>query len=107
MPHIHVQACMRALAPARRPYRLFIKQVSSAIPIGSHLSSGSRAEDVAAAFTALLDQHVEGVNDFYMERIEEGVIILHALQQHGDKIVSALPPLSDARYPPSARDHQT
>ena len=27
------------------------------------------------------------VNDFYMDRIEEGVIILHALQQHAEQLV--------------------
>lgn len=41
---------------------------------------------MATAFTTLLDGHVEVVNNFYMERIEEGVIILHALHQHADKI---------------------
>jgi len=48
----------------------------------------SRPEDVAAAFTELLDRHVDTVNNFYMERIEEGVIILHALQQHCDMIMT-------------------
>ena len=50
------------------------------------LLSGANQEEVAVAFTSLLDTHVETVNSFYMERIEEGVIILHALHQHGEQI---------------------
>ena len=50
--------------------------------------SGAQPEEVSNAFTALLDQHVETVNNFYMERIEEGVIVLHALQQHAEQIRS-------------------
>jgi len=50
--------------------------------------SGSRSEDVTAAFTALLDQHVAIANDFYMDRIEEGVIILHALHQHVERLLA-------------------
>ena len=59
-----------------------------------HLA-GRTPEEVAEAFTQLLDTHVERVNDFYQERIEEGVIILHALHQHCERIVRALfpPPL--------------
>ena len=75
--------------------------------------AGARPEDVAAAFTALLDGHVEVVDNFYNERIEEGVIILHALHQHGEKIVRAarappprlgrLPSTASTRDPPSRR----
>ena len=54
--------------------------------------AGRTPEEVAEAFTQLLDTHVERVNDFYQERIEEGVIILHALHQHCERIVRALFP---------------
>lgn len=50
--------------------------------------AGANEEEVAVAFTSLLDNHVETVNSFYMERIEEGVIILHALHQHGEQILA-------------------
>jgi len=59
------------------------KALKQAIKQGTH-----RAEDAAREFTLLLDQHVEVVNNFYMERIEEGVIILHALHHHGEKVRS-------------------
>jgi len=47
---------------------------------------GASQEQVIEAFTSVLDTHVDKVNNFYMERIEEGVIILHALHQHGEEI---------------------
>lgn len=37
-------------------------------------------------FTQLLDQEVERVNNFYMDRIEEAVIIVHALRQHAEAL---------------------
>ena len=46
-------------------------------------------DKLATEFTAMLDQEVEKVNDFYMDRIEEGVIIVHALNQHGEQLVRA------------------
>ena len=39
----------------------------------------------------MLDLEVEKVNDFYMDRIEEGVIILHALKQHSEQMVRPRP----------------
>jgi len=59
------------------------KAIKKQVAQGTH---GSKPEEVSTAFTAMLDQHVETVNNFYMERIEEGVIILHALQQHCEQI---------------------
>ena len=53
-------------------------------------------DDAGATFTALLDQEVEKVNDFYMDRIEEAVIILHALKQHAEQLALAGAP-ADAR----------
>ena len=50
------------------------------------MAAGARPEDIAAAFTSLIDNEVETVNNFYMERIEEGVIILHQLHQHVESI---------------------
>mmetsp|Transcript_29154 Transcript_29154/g.85476 ORF Transcript_29154/g.85476 Transcript_29154/m.85476 type:complete len:169 (+) Transcript_29154:196-702(+) len=44
--------------------------------------------DPIGTFTELLDQEVEKVNDFYMDRIEEGVIILHAMTQNVDQVVA-------------------
>jgi len=51
-------------------------------------NSGAQPEDLTAAFTALLDEHVAKANDFYMDRIEEGVIILHALSQHVERLLA-------------------
>merc|ERR1719421_992052 len=39
-------------------------------------------EAASSTFTALLDFEVDKVNNFYSDRIEEGVIIVHALRQH-------------------------
>lgn len=51
------------------------------------VSAASRQpDDIVATFTALLDEHVAVVNDFYMDRIEEGLIILHALAQHTEQL---------------------
>ncbi|KAL1527148.1 hypothetical protein AB1Y20_015830 [Prymnesium parvum] len=46
------------------------------------------AEQLLEHFTQLLDVEVARVNDFYMDRIEEGVIILTALQQQGEVILA-------------------
>jgi len=64
-------------------YKAIKQAIKKQMAQGTH---GSQPEEVAAAFTALIDQHVETVNNFYMERIEEGVIILHALNQHCEQI---------------------
>uniref|UniRef100_A0A7S4MJY2 SPX domain-containing protein n=1 Tax=Prymnesium polylepis TaxID=72548 RepID=A0A7S4MJY2_9EUKA len=50
---------------------------------------GASSEELVAAFTQLLDAEVGRVNNFYMDRIEEGVIILSALRQQGDGVVAA------------------
>jgi hypothetical protein len=42
---------------------------------------------VAAGFTALLDPYVEKANTFYMDRVEDAVILLHALGQYTDQLV--------------------
>ena len=47
--------------------------------------------EASSSFTDLLDVEVEKVNDFYSERIEEAVIILHALRQHVDQANSLTP----------------
>jgi SPX domain protein involved in polyphosphate accumulation len=46
------------------------------------------ADDPLAQFTERLDAQVEKINDFYMDRIEEGVIILHAMTQQVDVLVA-------------------
>ena len=58
----------------------------SALHSTRRMPAGANSDEVATAFTSLLDQHVEIVNSFYMDRIEEGVIILHALQQHAEQV---------------------
>ncbi|KAL3903854.1 MAG: hypothetical protein SGPRY_011510, partial [Prymnesium sp.] len=45
-------------------------------------------DQLLTAFTQLLDTEVARVNNFYMDRIEEGVIILHALRQQGDGVLA-------------------
>lgn len=47
------------------------------------------ADQLLSGFTQLLDHEVSRVNNFYMDRIEEGVIILHALRQQGDGVLAA------------------
>jgi len=46
-------------------------------------------DDPLASFTERLDVEVEKINDFYMDRIEEGVIILHAMTQQVDSLIAA------------------
>ena len=72
--------------PARRPRGDRAPPVHTLTRRPRTAPAGARPEDVATAFTSLLDNHVSVVNDFYMERIEEGVIILHALHQHIEEI---------------------
>ena len=45
------------------------------------------ADAASSSVTAALDLEVEKVNDFYMDRIEEAVIILHSLKQHAEQLV--------------------
>jgi len=50
-------------------------------------SKGSKPpEELVSGFTAALDRYVEKVNGFYMDRIEEGVILLHAMRQHTEQL---------------------
>jgi len=73
--------------PQWREHMINYKALKQAIKKQSKEGTqGASTEQVAEAFTNLLDTHVETVNNFYMERIEEGVIILHALHQHGEQI---------------------
>jgi len=46
---------------------------------------------VAAGFTALLDPYVEKANTFYMDRVEDAVILLHALGQYTDQLCVGKP----------------
>lgn len=46
-------------------------------------------DDPLAVFTEHLDVEVEKINDFYMDRIEEGVIILHAMTQQVDGLIAS------------------
>uniref|UniRef100_A0A7S4BFF5 SPX domain-containing protein n=1 Tax=Chrysotila carterae TaxID=13221 RepID=A0A7S4BFF5_CHRCT len=51
---------------------------------------GWSLEEASSSFTALLDEEVDKVNSFYSDRIEEGVIIIHALKQHVDDLEAML-----------------
>lgn len=46
-------------------------------------------DDPLSRFTERLDVEVEKINDFYMDRIEEGVIILHAMTQQVEGLIAA------------------
>lgn len=46
-------------------------------------------DDPIQKFTEMLDSEVEKINDFYMDRIEEGVIILHAMTKQVDDMVAS------------------
>lgn len=86
---------LRATVDARMPHwrehtlqYKYLKQVVKKAA-EAHATQGASAADIAQSFTMVLDQEVEKVNDFYMDRIEEGVIILHALQQHAEQLMSS------------------
>jgi len=51
------------------------------------LRPGISPDAASSSVTAALDLEVEKVNDFYMDRIEEAVIILHSLKQHAEQLV--------------------
>jgi SPX domain protein involved in polyphosphate accumulation len=57
------------------------------------LRPGISPDAASSSVTAALDLEVEKVNDFYMDRIEEAVIILHSLKQHAEQLVLAGLPL--------------
>jgi len=70
--------------PQWRDQCLNYKQLKQATRQMSHQreTTGLGQEQACSSFTSLLDVEVEKVNEFYSDRIEEAVIILHALQQH-------------------------
>jgi len=72
-------------------YKLLKQAIASAEKGGSS-EGGSSAELFKTEFTQMLDAEVSRVNDFYMDRIEEGVIILHALRTHGEQIQAGAAP---------------
>jgi len=51
-------------------------------------ASGLRVEEASSSFVSMLDVEVDRVNEFYSDRIEEAVIILHSLQQQVQQLVS-------------------
>eukprot|EP00316_Scyphosphaera_apsteinii_P022215 CAMPEP_0119297844 /NCGR_PEP_ID=MMETSP1333-20130426/37_1 /TAXON_ID=418940 /ORGANISM="Scyphosphaera apsteinii, Strain RCC1455" /LENGTH=162 /DNA_ID=CAMNT_0007298791 /DNA_START=72 /DNA_END=557 /DNA_ORIENTATION=+ len=44
-------------------------------------------EQASIIITGLIDLEVDKVDEFYLERIEEAVIILHSLRQHAEHMV--------------------
>jgi len=80
--------------PQWRNYALHYKQLKQQIKqLQAQLAVQDISPDAASSsVTAALDLEVEKVNDFYMDRIEEAVIILHYLKQHAEQLrVAGLP----------------
>jgi len=81
---------LRATVEARMPqWRDFIvdyKALKQALNREVASKGGKSPEELTLGFSALLDPCVEKANSFYMDRIEEGVILLHALRQHTDQL---------------------
>jgi len=59
---------------------------------------GLRTEEASSSFTIMLDVEVDRVNDFYCQRIEEAVIILHSLQQQVEAMVGHHAPLDQRTF---------
>jgi len=73
--------------PQWRDYVINYKQLKQSLK--QQLAQGTQSyqdEDIALAFTSVLDGQTEKVNNFFMERVEEGVILLSALQQYVEQI---------------------
>jgi len=83
--------------PQWRNYTLAYKQLKQHIKqLQAQLAAQGISPDAASSsVTAALDLEVEKVNDFYMDRIEEAVIILHSLKQHAEQLVLAGLPLEE------------
>jgi len=77
--------------PQWRNYTLGYKQLKQHIK--QLAAQGISPDAASSSVTAALDLEVEKVNDFYMDRIEEAVIILHSLKQHAEQLVLAGLPL--------------
>jgi len=79
-----------ARMPQWRDYVLQYKKLKQAINLAVQQRSAGAcsSEQVQNDFTNLLDVEVARVNDFYSDRIEEGVIILHALRGQAEKLAS-------------------
>jgi len=71
-----------------KPLKQHIKQLQAQLA-----AQGISPDAASSSVTAALDLEVEKVNDFYMDRIEEAVIILHSLKQHAEQLVLAGLPL--------------
>jgi len=89
-----VEARMPAWADYMLDYKQLKRQIKEILRTQAGPGPAEGAEDMPDAdplqrFTDLLDGEVEKINDFYMERIEEGVIILHAMTQQVDALVAA------------------
>jgi len=86
----------RATVDGRMPqWKAFVVQYKELKQAIKKLVAKQRTPDAAspdglvASFTQLLDVEVSRVNNFYMDRIEEGVIILQLLRQESDGVVAA------------------
>lgn len=87
-----VQARMPQWAEHVVQYKLLKRSIHQAI--ASRHTGDVSTEQMLVSFTHLIDIEVARVNNFYMDRIEEGVIILHALRQQGDDVVAAAAAMS-------------
>jgi len=90
----------RATIAARMPHwgehMMQYKQLKQAINLATASSAGAEPSGLCAGFAGLLDQQVEVVNGFYMERVEEGIIILHQLHTHAQQMRAGKLPLEDS-----------
>ena len=89
VPHHAWTALEPAVTPHARGQRQFCAGLTaSSLWLTRPLPCPGISPDAASSsVTAALDLEVEKVNDFYMDRIEEAVIILHSLKQHAEQLV--------------------
>ena len=84
-----IRASVSSRMPQWEGSVLQYKRLKQAIKALVSEAGGAEPDVLVERFTTILDEEVERVNDFYMDQIEEAVIILHSLKQHIAQIVTA------------------
>jgi len=84
-----LRATVESRLPQWQDKMLHYKQLKQAIKqlVYQRTAMGLSQQQASSSFTALLDVEVEKVNDFYSDRIEEAVIIQHALRHHVEQMI--------------------
>mmetsp|Transcript_59042 Transcript_59042/g.97643 ORF Transcript_59042/g.97643 Transcript_59042/m.97643 type:complete len:209 (-) Transcript_59042:541-1167(-) len=87
----HLRATVEASMPQWRECMLQYDKLKQAIK--QMQQEYTRPEQASSSIMGLIDSEVDKVNEFYLERIEEAVIILHALQQNAEHMAARGAPL--------------